>query len=159
MGPALPLIACSSLVAAALVVRDDRTRALLVLGALLGATLVLGVHVSDADQVQSLSSGAAALAGAGVLGGVLVGGLAVLFARAPAALPVAAVATIPFRIPLSIGSSTASLLVGLYLVIAAGALAWAIPVLRRSADPLAPDRKSTRLNSSHLKLSRMPSSA
>jgi O-antigen ligase len=137
MAAALPLIACSSLVAAALVVRGERLRALLVLAALLGATVVLGVHVADADQVESLSDGAGTLVAGGVLGAAVVIGLAILFARVPAALPLAAVATIPFRIPLSIGSSTASLLIGLYLVIAAGALAWAVPLLRRRADPLA----------------------
>src|SRR5690349_14109437 len=130
MGPALPLIACSALAAAALVVRSDRVRAWLLLGALVGAASILAVHVSDADQLEAAGDHRALLA-TGIAGGVvLLVALAVLFARVPAALPLAAVATIPFRIPLSIGGSTASLLLPLYLVIAAGALAWAWPRIR-----------------------------
>ena len=137
MGPALPLIACSALAAAALVVRSDRARAWLLLGALLGAASILAVHVSDADQLDAAGEHRALL-GAGIVAGVvLLAALAVLFARVPAALPLAAVATIPFRIPLSIGGSTASLLLPLYLVIAAGALAWALPRIRPSAASAA----------------------
>ncbi len=129
MGPALALIACSTPAAAALVVRGDRARAWLLLGALLGAATVLAVHASDADQVKSLSDrNTLALVGAAVGLGALAA-LALLFARFPSALALAAVATIPFRIPLSIGSSSASLLLPLYLVIAGGALAWAVPRL------------------------------
>ena len=56
--------------------------------------------------------------------------LAVLFDRRPAWLPVAAVGALPFRIPIASGGSTANLLVPLYLVVAAGALAYAVPRLR-----------------------------
>jgi len=137
VGTVVPLIACSSLVAAALVARADRDRALLLLGGLLGAALVLGAHIADADQVESLADRPALAAVGAALGLVVLGALALLFARVPSALPLAAVATIPFRIPLSIGGSTASLLLPLYLVIAAGALAWGVPRLARRGDPLA----------------------
>ena len=39
-------------------------------------------------------------------------------------------AVLPFRIPVEAGGETANLLVPLYLVIAAGGLAWAVPRLR-----------------------------
>jgi hypothetical protein len=61
---------------------------------------------------------------AGVAGIVL---LAVLFARRPAALPLAAVAALPFRVPIEVGGTTASLLLPLYAVVGAGVLAWAWP--------------------------------
>lgn len=137
MGTAVPLITCSLLVAAALVVRGDRARAVLLLASLLGAALVLGFHVADADQVATLTDRPLLAALAVVAGLGFVGALALLFTRLPWALALAAVATIPFRIPLSIGGSTASLLLGLYLVIAAGALAWSVPLLRSGSDPLA----------------------
>src|SRR6186997_557288 len=137
MGPALPLIACSALAGAALVVRSDRARAWLLLGALFGAASILAVHVSDADQLDAAGKHQALLAAGIVAGVVLLAALAVLFARVPAALPLAAVATIPFRIPLSIGGSTASLLPPLYLVIAAGTLAWALPRIRPGAASAA----------------------
>ena len=66
MGPALPLIACSALAAAALVVRSDRARAWLLLGALLGAASILAVHVSDADQLDAAGEHRALL-GAGIV--------------------------------------------------------------------------------------------
>ena len=56
--------------------------------------------------------------------------LALLFVRRPAALPLAALATLPFRVPIEAGGATANLLVPLYLVVAAGALAWAVPRVR-----------------------------
>ena len=47
----------------------------------------------------------------------------------------AAAATLPFRVPIASGGSTANLLVPLYLVVAAGAVAYAVP---RLAGPRAP---------------------
>jgi O-antigen ligase len=136
MATALPLTACALLAAGALVVRSDRARAWLLLAALGAAAAILVVHVADADQVQTLRDRPAVLAAAAAAGAALVAALAVLFARVPASLPVAVVATIPFRIPIAVGGSTANLLLPLYLVVAAGALAWALPRLRAPRDPL-----------------------
>jgi O-antigen ligase len=47
-------------------------------------------------------------------------------------LLVAAIGTLPFRVPIASGGSTANLLLPLYLVVAAGTLAFAVPRLRRS---------------------------
>jgi O-antigen ligase len=68
-------------------------------------------------------------AAAGALAVVVVAALAVLFSRRPGWLPVAAVAALPFRVPIASGGSTANLLVPLYLVVAAGALGYAVPRL------------------------------
>ena len=50
-----------------------------------------------------------------------------------------ALAALPFRVPIEAGGETANLLVPLYLVIAAGALAWAVPraARRRGVRPAA----------------------
>jgi O-antigen ligase len=61
--------------------------------------------------------------------------LALLFDRRPSWLPVAAAATLPFRVPIASGGSTANLLVPLYLVVAAGAAAYAIPRLAGRERP------------------------
>ena len=127
MATALPLIACSLPMAAALVVRGERARAWLLLVALAAAPAVLIAHVADASQVQTLRHHPSLLVAAAVAGVLLVAGLAVLFSRVPGVLPLAAVAMLPLRIPLSVGGSSSNLLVGLYLVVAAGALAWAVP--------------------------------
>jgi len=127
MGSAGPLILCSALAAGALVVRGDRARAWLLLGALLLAPAILLVHVSDSDQVRTLRDHPSLAVAAGVLGLALVGALAAVFARLPTAFPIAVVATIPFRIPIAVGGSSSNLLLPLYLVVAAGAVAWAVP--------------------------------
>ena len=59
-----------------------------------------------------------------------VGLVAWLFARRPRLFPVLAVIALPFRLPIETGGQTANLLVPLYFVIAAGALAWLVPRLR-----------------------------
>ena len=56
--------------------------------------------------------------------------LAWLVHRRPIALPLLAVAALPFRVPVSIGDSAANLLLPLYAVIAAGTLAYAWRALR-----------------------------
>ena len=73
---------------------------------------------------------------AGAVGAVVVlAVLAVLFDRRPSWLPVAAAATLPFRVPIASGGSTANLLVPLYLVVAAGAAAYAVPRLAGRERP------------------------
>ena len=61
-----------------------------------------------------------------LLAAVLLAALTAAFRRWPRALPLVIVAALPFRVPLESGGETANLLVPLYLVIAAGALAAAI---------------------------------
>jgi O-antigen ligase len=133
----VPLIAVALLAAAALVLRSDRARARAMLGALALAPLILVAHIWDTDQVRPLRDDPALLAGAAGAGVVVLGLLALLFARRPGVLLVAAIGTLPFRVPIASGGSTANLLVPLYLVVAAGTLAFAVPRLRAShaTDP------------------------
>ncbi len=63
--------------------------------------------------------------------------LARVIDRRPQLFPLAVVATLPFRVPISAGGSTSNLLLPLYLVVAAGALAYALPRLR--GDDLTTD--------------------
>ena len=63
-----------------------------------------------------------------------------LIGRRPGVLPVAAVAVLPFRVPIASGGDTANLLVPLYLVVAAGALAVLLADLR-GRPLLAPARR------------------
>ncbi len=133
MGAAVPLIACSALAAGALVVRSDRARAWLLLASLVLAPVILAIHVRDSDQLATLRE-RPALAAAALAGGLaLVVLLALLFRRIPTALAVAALVTLPLRLPLAVAGASANLLLGLYLVVAAGVLAWAAPRLRAPA--------------------------
>ena len=105
------------------------------LGALVLAPVILGFHIADSDQVKPLRDHPS-LAVAGAVGAVVVlAVLAVLFDRRPSWLPVAAAATLPFRVPIASGGSTANLLVPLYLVVAAGAAAYAVPRLAGRERP------------------------
>jgi hypothetical protein len=64
--------------------------------------------------------------------------LAVPLARNPAAVPVALLAVAPFRVPVQVGSDEAFLLLPLYLLIAAAALALAYRILRGERPPPPP---------------------
>ena len=135
MDAPVPLILAALLAAGALVAPGPRARAAAMLGALVLAPVILGFHIADSDQVKPLRDHPS-LAVAGAVGAVVaLAVLALLFDRRPSWLPVAAAATLPFRVPIASGGSTANLLVPLYLVVAAGALAYAVP---RLAGPGAP---------------------
>ncbi len=125
------IIVAAALAAAAVLAPSSRGRAVAMLGALLLTPVLLVLEIHDTPQLASLDDRAelvAAAAGAAVL---LLALVAVLFARWPGLFAGAAVAAAPFRVPIESGGATANLLVPLYAVMAAGALAWLVPRLRR----------------------------
>ncbi len=128
-----------ALLAAAAVVRSgsrlsERMRALAMLGALVLTPALLLIDIWNTTPMRHLR-GRPALAAALVVAGVLVlAALSVLFSRRRSAFPIAAVLTLPFRLPIGAGGGTADLLVPLYLVVAAGALAYLLPRLRSGAE-------------------------
>jgi O-antigen ligase len=132
LGGPLVLVACG-IAAAALVIEDPRRRTIATLAAPVAAGLALAtvLHRSTFDEVRAR----AALAGAGVVAGLIaVAALTVLFRRRPGALALLAVAVLPFRVPVVVGTGTANLLLPLYVVIGAGVLAYG---WRRLRDPPA----------------------
>lgn len=86
---------------------------------------------------------ATGLPSAGTLAALVAGGLAivaalaVLMRRHPEAMPLLAVAALPFRVPIAADGRTVNLLVPLYLVVGAGTLVFLLPRLlgRRAAPP------------------------
>ncbi|HEY2398675.1 MAG TPA: O-antigen ligase family protein [Solirubrobacteraceae bacterium] len=82
---------------------------------------------------------AAKLPGAGVIAAVLAGSLlviaalAMLMRRRPEALPLLAILALPFRLPISAEGRTVNLLIPLYLVVAAGTVAYLLPRLLASS--------------------------
>lgn len=130
MGTAVALTIAATLAGIAVVLADGRARAAAMLAALAMVPVLLIGHVGGSDQLDPLTSRPALVAAAALAGAVLVAGLALAFDRHPRLLPLAAVATLPFRIPIASGDSTSNLLVPLYLVIGAGVLAYAVPRLR-----------------------------
>lgn len=130
--PKAGAVAAVLLVACALVARESRTRAWAMAGALLLTPVLLLADIWDSPQVEAVRDRPllAAVAGAMALAAVFL--LALLIARRPVALPLLAIAALPFRVPIEVGGSTSNLLVPLYAVIAAGALATIVPALRGS---------------------------
>jgi hypothetical protein len=76
---------------------------------------------------------------AALIGVVLLGSLARVINRRPWLLAPMVLCTLPFRIPISAGGTTSNLLVPLYLVVGAGALAFIVPALWRG-QPLGAQR-------------------
>jgi O-antigen ligase len=135
MDAPVPLILAALLAAGALVAPAPRPRAAAMLGALVLAPVILAFHIADSDQVKPLRDHPSLAAAGAVAAVVALAVLALLFDRRPAWLPVAAAATLPFRVPIVSGGSTANLLVPLYLVVAAGAAAYALPRLAGRERP------------------------
>jgi putative inorganic carbon (HCO3(-)) transporter len=123
--PKIGVVAAALAVAAVLVDRDRRRRGAFMVAALVLAAVLLVGHIADTEQFRSVTDDVRKAVSLGLVGGAAVAGLAVLFTRQPQALPLLAVAVLPFRIPVEAGGSTANLLVPLYLVIAGGCLAYA----------------------------------
>ena len=133
--PKAGVIVAALLAAAMLLVGDRRARAAAMLGALVLAPVLLLADIWSSSQLRfvhrhPLPAVLAALVALAVLAAV-----AVWIARHPSVFGFLAVLALPFRIPISVGGNTANLLVPLYFVVAAGALAWLVPVLARPDRP------------------------
>ncbi len=139
----LGIVVAAVLASVAVLARPPRTAAWATLVALVLTPVLLLSQVADSDQVRPLRERpvvALALAAAAVAAVALA---ALVLRRRPWALPVAAMVALPFRIPIAVGGATANLLVPLYLVIAAGALAHVVPRLRASLPAAAAEEDRT----------------
>ncbi|MGA2164706.1 MAG: O-antigen ligase family protein [Solirubrobacteraceae bacterium] len=114
---------------------SGRQRALAVLAVLVVTPALLLADIWHTSQLTHLRNQPAKAAAAVVLGLVVVAVIAVVIHRRPRAFPLLAIFALPFRLPIATGGSTSNLLIPLYLVVGAGALAYALP--RLSAAPPA----------------------
>ncbi|MGH2877132.1 MAG: O-antigen ligase family protein, partial [Solirubrobacteraceae bacterium] len=122
--PKAGVIAVTLLAAAVLLVRPPRARALSMLGALVLAPVLLLSEIWDSPQLAVVHRHPLEAAIGALVALCLLGLVAALLHRRPALMAVLAVAALPFRVPIQSGGTTSNLLVPLYLVVAAGALAW-----------------------------------
>jgi putative inorganic carbon (HCO3(-)) transporter len=128
--PKAGVIVVAALAALVLLSPDRRVRALAMLGALILAPVLLLAEIWHSPQLGVVHRHPLVAAVGAVLAiGVLIAAAAVI-ARRPALLAPLAVLALPFRVPIESGGTTANLLVPLYLVVAAGALAWIYGALR-----------------------------
>jgi len=126
----LGIVLAAGLAAAALLAPTARGRALAMLAALVLTPVLLVVDLADSPQLAPLFERPAVVAGAAAAALLVLAALAVLFGRRPGLFAALAVAAVPFRVPIDVGGTTASLLLPLYAMIGAGALAWLVPRLR-----------------------------
>jgi O-antigen ligase len=140
----LPLILAALFAAGAIVLPRARLRAWSTLGALVLAPILLVSDIWDTEQVRPLRDHPSVAVAGVVVGLGALAALAVWFDRTPSAFPLCAAAAIPFRIPIASGGSTSNLLVPLYVVVGAGALAYAVPRIwgERGGEP---ERRATSL--------------
>ena len=140
------VIAVALLAAAAMLARPpripERARAAAMLAALIVTPVLLVVDIWHTSQLTHLRHQPAKAGGAAVLALLVVVALAVIIHRRPRAFPLLAVFALPFRLPISTGGSTSNLLIPLYLVVGAGALAYAVPRLSSPPRPAPPDPAS-----------------
>ncbi len=124
------IVAAAALAAVVVLAPSTRVRALAMLGALVLTPVLLVADIWDTPQFEPVRNRPALAAAAGVVALVAVGVAAWLIDRRPWLLALGATVALPFRVPIESGGQTSNLLVPLYFVVAAGALAFAIPRLR-----------------------------
>lgn len=124
------VIAAALLAAAVLLVRGDRRRSAAMLAAIILVPVLLVANIWSTPQFAPLRDRPLLALGAAAGGALILALGALAIRRAPELVALAAAATLPFRIPIESGGDTANLLLPLYLVIASGVLAYAIPRLR-----------------------------
>jgi len=123
------------LAAAALLAREPRARAFAMLGALLLAPVLLLADIWDSPQLAVVRDHPLPAAVGGVVAVGMIVALAVAMTRHTLVLPLLVLAALPFRVPIEVGGTTSNLLVPLYVVIAAGAVAAVARGLREEARP------------------------
>jgi putative inorganic carbon (HCO3(-)) transporter len=135
------VIVAALLAAVVLLHRSPRARACAILAALVLTPVLLVANIWSTPQFEPLRERPLLALAAGVCGLAVLALGAFAIHRRPELLALAAAAALPFRVPIESGGDTANLLVPLYLVIAAGALAYAAGRLRapRGLDDVAPE--------------------
>jgi len=132
-------IAASASVAAAILATDRRLRAAALLGALaIAVALLIGEGWDELESIRERPLAAAAIVIGGAAG---LAGLAAVLVRHRWLLPLLLVAALPFRLPIEVSGTDANLLLPLYVVIGAGALAYGFEAVRGGpAEGPAPPR-------------------
>ena len=126
------LLAAAGASGAAILLPPGRLRAVLMVGAIALFPVLIAGDQWHAAQIVDLRHDGARIVELLALATASIAALTCLFRRWPVLLPLAIVFAIPFRVPLHAGGDTANLLVPLYLVIAAAAVA---TLLRDWSDP------------------------
>ena len=133
--PKVGIVVAAALAAVAMLHRDARVQALAMLGALVLAPILLLGDIWHSPQLGIVHRHPLVAAVGALIALAAVAAAAVLVAKRPEVLAGAVIVALPFRIPISAGGVTSNLLVPLYFVVAAGALAFIVTTLRGRAPP------------------------
>jgi O-antigen ligase len=133
--PELGVVAAAALAAVVMLHRDTRVQALAMLGALVLAPVLLLADIWHSPQLNIVHRHPLVAAVAAVLALAAVAAGAWVVGKWPSLLAGAVIVALPFRIPIDAGGVTSNLLVPLYFVVAAGALAFVVAGLRGRAPP------------------------
>ncbi len=134
--PKLGVVAVALLAAVAMLHPDARVQALAMVGALVLAPVLLLGDIWHSPQLSIVHRHPAVAAVGALVALVAVAAAALAVAKRPVLLPGAVIVALPFRIPIQAGgAATANLLVPLYFVVAAGALAFIGGTLRGGDPP------------------------
>jgi putative inorganic carbon (hco3(-)) transporter len=128
--PKLGVVAVALLAAVVMLHPDARVQALAMLGALVLAPVLLLGDIWHSQQLSIVHRHPAVAALGAVVALIAVAAAAAVVRRRPVLLAGAVIVALPFRIPIQAGGTSANLLVPLYFVIAAGALAFILQALR-----------------------------
>jgi O-antigen ligase len=128
--PKAGVVMVAALVAVALIHPGARARAAAMLGAVVLAPVLLLGEIWNSPQLSAVHRHPLEAAVAAAVAVVLLAALTVGFFRRPSLFAPLVVLTLPFRVPISTGGSTVNLLVPLYLVVGAGALAFIVTAAR-----------------------------
>jgi putative inorganic carbon (hco3(-)) transporter len=137
----LGVVAACGAAAGSLVSADRRVRATAMVLALALAPVIVAGDLWDTERFRELRDSPAQLAAIGVVASIGLAGLTTLIIRIPDAFPLLAIAALAFRVPVDLGGETSNLLIPLYVVITAGALAYAINAHREFGTERADDRR------------------
>jgi putative inorganic carbon (HCO3(-)) transporter len=133
------IIVAALLAGAAVLAPSAKARAAAMAGALLLTPVLLLGEIWDTPQVTSIRDRPGPALAAAAVGLLVVAVLAVAIARAPWLLAPLAAFALPFRIPVEAGGASANLLVPLYAIVAAAALAWIWRAWRGDGPPRRPE--------------------
>ena len=131
--PKAGVVVAAAVVALAMLHPAPRARALAMLGVLVLCPALLLADIWHSPQLSVVHRHPAEAAVVAVVGLLAIGALAYAIWRRPPLFALLVLLALPFRIPIAAGGTTSNLLVPLYLVVGAGALAFIVPTLRGRA--------------------------
>jgi O-antigen ligase len=134
--PKAGVVVVALLAATALLARAPRVRGAAIIGCIMLAPALLLAEVWHSPHVAAIHRHPLLALIAALIALVIVAAVARVIASRPWLLGLLAVLALPFRVPVSAGGATADLLVPLYFVVGAGALAFAVPALLGRPNPL-----------------------